>query len=139
VFLPMMSYEDYQDRVLTCRDCGQDFVFSAGEQAFFASKGLTNPPARCPDCRAARRNGSRSQSSPRSSREQYEAVCSNCGRQTTVPFLPREDRPVYCSDCYQEVRSSRGGRRDESRSYSYSGSYEGGHGRGRERRGGRRW
>jgi CxxC-x17-CxxC domain-containing protein len=137
----MMSYEEYQDRFLTCRDCGQEFTFTAGEQAFFASKGLTNPPARCPDCRAARRNGSRSQSaSARPQREQYEAVCSNCGRQTTVPFMPRDDRPVYCSDCYQEVRSSRGSRREEGRGYSYSGGYESGHSRGRERRGGgRRW
>jgi CxxC-x17-CxxC domain-containing protein len=136
----MTSYEDYQDRILTCRDCGQEFIFTAGEQAFFASKGLSNPPARCPDCRAARRNGSRSQStSTRSQREQYEAVCSNCGRQTTVPFIPRDDRPVYCSDCYQEIRSSRSTRRDEGRGYSYSSGYESSHARGRERRGGRRW
>ncbi|QBD79910.1 zinc-binding protein [Ktedonosporobacter rubrisoli] len=124
----MLSNDSYQDRLLTCRDCGNDFTFSAGEQEFFARKGLTNPPSRCPQCRAARRGGSAG--APRAQHsEQYEAVCASCGRLTTVPFQPREDRPVYCSDCFQSQRASRP-RRDSSR--SYSGSYGGG--RGRERR-----
>ena len=130
----MMSYEGYQDRILTCRDCGQDFTFTAGEQEFFASKGLTNAPSRCPECRKARRNSQSSNQRPRGgSSEQYEAVCASCGKETTVPFLPREDRPVYCSDCFQEqrlARSSRGG------GYS-SGGYSGGRGGrsgGRDRR-----
>lgn len=118
----MMSYEGYQDRILTCRDCGQEFTFTAGEQEFFASKGLTNAPSRCPECRKARRGGSPSNLRPRG--EQYDAICASCGKATTVPFLPREDRPVYCSDCFQEQRASRaprggyggggrgGGRRD---------------------------
>lgn len=107
----MMSYEGYQDRILTCRDCGQEFTFTAGEQEFFATKGLTNAPSRCPECRKARRSGSSSgQQRPRSTGEQYEAICASCGKATTVPFIPREDRPVYCSDCYQpQPRSSRGG------------------------------
>jgi CxxC-x17-CxxC domain-containing protein len=135
----MMSNEGYRDRILTCRDCGNDFTFSAGEQEFYASKGLTNTPSRCPNCRAARRGG-QSTSSPRAPRgEQYEAICATCGRPTSVPFIPREDRPVYCSDCFQAQRASRP-RRDDSRSYSGS-SYEGGNsygggGRGRDRRDG---
>ena len=123
----MMSYEGYQDRLLTCRDCGNDFTFSAGEQEFFASKGLTNAPTRCPDCRAARRNGQNNRA-PRAPRgEQYDAVCATCGQPTTVPFLPREDRPVYCSDCFQSQRASRPSRRDD-RSYSGSSNYGGGRG-----------
>lgn len=102
----MMSYEDYQDRTLTCRDCGKEFTFSAGEQAFFAGKGFTNDPARCPDCRTARRGGGSSSRST-APRMQYEAVCASCGQATTVPFVPREDRPVYCNDCYQSQRASR--------------------------------
>ncbi|HZR40999.1 MAG TPA: zinc-ribbon domain containing protein [Ktedonobacteraceae bacterium] len=124
----MMSNEGYRDRILVCRDCGNDFTFTAGEQEFYASKGLTNTPGRCPDCRAARRQSQGG--APRAPRgEQYDAICATCGRPTTVPFVPRDDRPVYCSDCYQSQRSSRPSRRDDSRSYSGS-SY----GRGRDRR-----
>jgi len=129
----MMSYEGYQDRLLTCRDCGNDFTFSAGEQEFFASKGLTNAPSRCPDCRSARRNGQNNRA-PRAPRgEQYDAICATCGQPTTVPFLPREDRPVYCSDCYQAQRAAR-----PSREYSGTGrtgsSNPGANSGGRERR-----
>jgi CxxC-x17-CxxC domain-containing protein len=130
----MMSVEHYQDRTLTCRDCGQDFTFSAGEQEFYAGRGLTNVPGRCPSCRAARRSGQ--SSAPRMRGEQYETTCASCGRPATVPFVPREGRPVYCSDCFQSQRTSRD-RREDSRSYSYSGSSystDNSRGRGRDRR-----
>jgi CxxC-x17-CxxC domain-containing protein len=132
----MMSYEGYQDRILTCRDCGQEFTFTAGEQQFFATKGLTNTPSRCPECRKARRNGSSSNQRPRGgSSEQYEAVCASCGRTTTVPFIPREDRPVYCSDCFQEQRAARAPR---SGGYSSGGGGGGGGSRGGRGSGGGR-
>ncbi len=130
----MMSVEHYQDRTLTCRDCGQDFTFSAGEQEFYASRELTNVPGRCPSCRAARRSGQ--PSAPRTRGEQYETTCASCGKLATVPFVPREGRPVYCRDCFQLQRASRD-RRDDSYSYSYSGSsYSNGNSRerGRDRR-----
>ncbi len=130
----MMSNEGYRDRILTCRDCGNDFTFSAGEQEFYASKGLTNTPGRCPSCRAARRGGQSTSSSRAPRGEQYDAICANCGQPTSVPFIPREDRPVYCSDCFQAQRASRP-RRDDTRSYSGS-SYGGS--RGRDRRDGGR-
>ena len=142
----MMSNEGYRDRILTCRDCGQDFTFTSGEQEFYASKGLTNTPSRCPSCRAARRGGQASSTSRTPRGESYEATCASCGRRTFVPFLPREDRPVYCNDCFQAQRASRP-RRDDYRSYSNSSStsnYGGGSSqdggrrdRGRERRGDR--
>ncbi|HEX4206909.1 MAG TPA: zinc-ribbon domain containing protein [Ktedonobacteraceae bacterium] len=113
----MVSYNGYQDRILTCRDCGNEFTFTAGEQEFFASKGLTNTPGRCPDCRAARRNGQGNRA-PRS-REQYDAICASCGQPTTVPFMPREDRPVYCSDCFQSIRASRSGNNYGNRDGGY--------------------
>ena len=92
----------YQDRTLTCRDCGDRFLFSAGEQQFFASKGLQNDPQRCPSCRAvAKRN--RTVGGPR---EYHAAVCAQCGQQAMVPFAPRNDRPVYCSSCYDQVRAA---------------------------------
>jgi CxxC-x17-CxxC domain-containing protein len=132
----MMSNEGYQDRILTCRDCGQDFIFSAGEQEFYANRGLTNTPGRCPSCRAARRGRQSSTShasyTPRNSGEHYETTCATCGRPTSVPFIPREDRPVYCSDCFQAQRASRGSRSSYGSS-SYSGNYSGGQGN-RDRR-----
>lgn len=141
----MMSYEGYQDRILTCRDCGQEFTFTAGEQEFFASKGLTNAPSRCPECRKARRGGGAS-SGQRPRGEQYEAVCASCGKATTVPFIPREDRPVYCSDCFQEQRASRaprgGGYSSGGGGYSSGGGRSGGRNGGRDRRdrnGGSNW
>ena len=95
----------YQDRYLTCRDCGEEFLFSASEQEFFAEKGFTNDPGRCPQCRAARKNQNRSRDGyTRQNRQMYPAVCAACGKDTEVPFQPREDRPVYCRDCYQPSR-----------------------------------
>ena len=106
----------YQDRTLTCQDCGQSFTFSAEDQGYHAEKGYTNDPKRCLPCRQSRRN-ERSYSGggfgggggfDRGPREMHPAVCAECGKDTMVPFRPRGDRPVYCSDCYsrQSGRSS---------------------------------
>lgn len=100
-----------QDKTLTCRDCGREFTFTASEQEFFAQKGFTNEPGRCPECRAARKDG-RSTSggfNGRREREMFPAVCARCGKDTQVPFEPRNDRPVYCSDCYTAQRPAGGG------------------------------
>lgn len=91
----------YADRSLTCRDCSEEFVFSAGEQAFYASKSLVNDPQRCPGCRAAAKRA-RSADGPR---EFHAAICGACGGQAVVPFAPRNDRPVYCSTCFDKVRA----------------------------------
>ena len=97
----------YQDQTLTCRDCGATFVFTAGEQEFFASRGLQNAPGRCPSCRQARRGGGgggggnyAGSSYERPARQMTDVICSSCGRPTQVPFVPRGDKPVYCSDCF---------------------------------------
>jgi len=110
----------YTDKTLTCRDCGQNFTFTAGEQEFFASRQLMNEPSRCPECRAARRGSGGGGSYGgdggygRQDRQMFSAVCSNCGKEALVPFQPRTDRPVYCSDCFATQRGSdsRGGGRD---------------------------
>lgn len=86
-----------QDKVLICKDCGCEFIFSAGEQEFYAEKGFTNEPQRCKPCRQARKNGGHQ-------REMFTAVCSSCGGEAKVPFQPRDDRPVYCSDCFSRQR-----------------------------------
>lgn len=93
----------FEDKTLTCRDCGEEFTFTAGEQGFYLEKGLLNEPQRCPSCRAIRRKERASGSG--GAREMTSVVCANCGAATTVPFVPRRDRPVYCSSCYEQVRA----------------------------------
>ena len=95
----------YQDKYLTCRDCGNEFAFTASEQEFFAEKGFTNDPGRCPECRAVRRqNRNNTSSFGRRSREMFSTICVACGQETQVPFKPSGDRPVYCRDCYNNLR-----------------------------------
>jgi len=99
----------YQDKSIQCADCGTTFVFSAGEQEAFASRGYTNTPKRCTECRQARKaeRGGSSNNRFSSNREMFPAVCATCGQETQVPFQPRSDRPVYCSSCYNKTRVSR--------------------------------
>ena len=93
------------DKSLTCVECAAPFTFTAGEQEFFASRGYTNEPKRCPDCRGARRSQQRGGfGGGGGTREMHPAVCAQCGVDTMVPFLPRGDRPVYCSDCFSAMR-----------------------------------
>jgi CxxC-x17-CxxC domain-containing protein len=100
------------DQNLTCVDCGKQFTFTDSEQEFYRSKGFSTP-GRCSDCRAVRkaaRNSGSSYSSGSSygsgERQMYPAVCAQCGKDTQVPFQPRGDRPVYCSDCYRAQQGS---------------------------------
>ncbi len=88
----------YTDKTLKCKDCGADFVFTAGEQEFFAEKGFVNEPQRCKACRDARKNAGKG------ARTFYEATCASCGNIAKVPFEPKEDRPVYCSECFAKQR-----------------------------------
>ena len=91
----------YEDKTLTCRDCGAEFAFTASEQDFYAQKGFQNEPSRCPGCRAQRRAGG-----GRGERQMYDVICDGCGANTQVPFQPRGDRPVYCRDCFDRQRQS---------------------------------
>ena len=102
----------FQDRDLTCVECGQSFVFSVDDQQYHSEKGYTNEPKRCPSCRQARRaargydsGGFGGAAGGGMRREMHPAVCAECGKDTEVPFLPRGDRPVYCNDCYRQQRS----------------------------------
>ena len=101
----------FQDKSLTCSDCGATFTFSAQDQEFFQTKGYTNEPKRCPECRQARKadrggssGGGNSYGAPR---QMFPATFATCGKTTEVPFQPRGDKPVYCSDCYRKIRPSR--------------------------------
>ncbi len=95
----------FADKTLVCRECGAEFVFTAGEQEFYQSRGLKNEPSRCPTCRSARRQSRFSYQGQR--REMYPTVCASCGKECEVPFQPRGDRPVYCSDCFAKMRTER--------------------------------
>ena len=88
----------YEDKTLICKECGNEFVFTAGEQEFYASKGFVNEPQRCKACRDKRK------AAARGPREMHEATCAACGGVARVPFIPRDDRPVYCRDCFQANR-----------------------------------
>lgn len=91
----------YQDKTLICKDCGAEFVFTAGEQQFYAEKGFENEPQRCKACRMARKNNA---GATKPQREMFTATCASCGAEARVPFRPREDRPVYCSDCFAKMK-----------------------------------
>ena len=127
------GFGELTDQTITCRDCGEAFTFTAGEQAFYQERGYSEPQ-RCSNCRAerkAQRAASGYDSGSSSSggysrggggyssggysggggyssgpRQMYPAVCSSCGKETEVPFQPRNDKPVYCRECFQEKRSS---------------------------------
>lgn len=88
----------YEDKTLVCKECQKEFVFTAGEQEFYAERGFENEPQRCRECRQKRKNANKAQ------RETFSAVCASCGKEARVPFQPREDRPVYCSDCFSKMR-----------------------------------
>ena len=96
----------FEDKSIQCSDCGAAFTFSADEQELFASRGYTNDPKRCMPCRQARKSERSGDNSYSSQRQMFPAVCAECGKATQVPFQPREDRPVYCSDCYNKARLS---------------------------------
>lgn len=104
----------FVDKTLTCRECGNEFTWTAGEQQFYAEKGLVNTPSRCTDCRRQRRSAGgsggmggrdRAPRAERTNRIQFPVVCASCGKETTVPFEPKHDRPVYCSDCFDRSRA----------------------------------
>lgn len=119
----------YEDKTIVCEDCGQEFIHSAQDQARYAERGFTNEPKRCRACRSARKAQSggggggggyggggggsrggyggegRGARAGRPQREFFEAVCSECGQTTTVPFKPTEGRPVYCRDCFRAKRA----------------------------------
>lgn len=97
----------FQDKTLTCADCGATFTFSADEQELFQTRGYVNEPKRCPSCRQAKRTERGGSSSFSPQRTMYPVTCSACGKQTEVPFEPRGDRPVYCSDCYRKLKVGR--------------------------------
>jgi CxxC-x17-CxxC domain-containing protein len=112
------GFVTYVDRTLTCVDCAVEFIHSAADQEYYIQKGFASDPKRCASCRASRRASReagydvRDIGGPRGyergdehvAREYFAVICSSCGNQAQVPFKPRMDRPVYCSDCFRQVK-----------------------------------
>ena len=90
----------YEDKTLKCKECGEEFVFTAGEQEFYAEKGFQNEPQRCKACRDKRKNANREQ------KVEFIGTCYNCGGEAKLPFQPTNDRPVYCSECYAAMKQN---------------------------------
>lgn len=119
----------FSDKTIVCRDCGTQFTFTSGEQEFYRNKGLLNEPTRCTSCRSQRRTSYRDSDGMnngngggggdgyvrygafasfggRTPRQMHPAMCAECGMMTEVPFVPRGDRPVYCSTCYTNIKAA---------------------------------
>ena len=94
-----------EDQTLICEDCGKEFIFSVGEQEFYAEKGLTNTPKRCPDCRKLRRKNSK--------KRMYDAICTKCGAKTKVPFKPTEGKEILCKTCFNLKKEQEDGVKTE--------------------------
>jgi len=97
---------EYHDKVLKCSECGAEFVFTAGEQMFFADKGFKNEPKRCKSCKAKRAEGGGGGGHASPMRSETKTNCSQCGKETTVPFRPTQGRPVFCRECFQQRNTS---------------------------------
>ena len=105
---------EFQDKVLKCIDCGADFVFTAGEQLFFHDKQFKNEPKRCKACKAKRVSSLGGSAQPAGqggggggfNKVETRTTCSQCGKETTVPFKPTQGRPVFCRECFQQRRAS---------------------------------
>ena len=113
----------FTDKALKCLECGQEFTYTAAEQELHQSLGYQNEPKRCTPCREAKRQrkggapprAGGGGGAPRSGggggggggvpREFFTAICGECGKEAQLPFKPRGDRPVYCSDCFNKRRT----------------------------------
>lgn len=84
------------DKNIVCKTCGEEFIFTVGEQEFYAENNLQNEPKNCKACRDARK----------SRRPKYSGVCAECGQEALVPFPPRTGEPVYCSECFAQRKEA---------------------------------
>ena len=102
---------EFQDKVLTCIDCGAQFIFTAGEQLFFRDKQFKNEPKRCKTCKS-RRVAVLSTPPAQGNSQHYahsrvetRAICSQCGKETTIPFRPTQGRPIFCRECFSQKKN----------------------------------
>ena len=110
VAISLSAESDLEDKTINCIDCSRDFIWTAGEQAFFRDKKLQNPPKRCKDCKQAKNDRlaaiAAAQTSGVRQRIEVSVKCARCGESTTVPFYPSQGRPVFCRSCFLEMNPS---------------------------------
>lgn len=94
-----------QDKTLVCKECNAEFLFTASEQNFYKEKGFENEPTRCPECRSKRKKNTLGRLGGKETREMFTVNCSECGKETQVPFKPVQDKPVYCRECFQNKKA----------------------------------
>src|SRR5215207_904075 len=103
---------EFEDRSILCVDCGEEFIWTAGEQLFFHDKGLRNEPKRCKPCKQAKNERlaaiAAAQATGVRQRIEVTVLCAQCGQQTTVPFYPSQGRPVFCRSCFLGGRDGGG-------------------------------
>ena len=101
---------EFQDRAIKCVDCGENFIWTAGEQVFFHDKGLSNEPKRCKPCKQAKNERlaaiTAAQASGVRQRVEVTVTCAQCGQETTVPFYPSQGRPVFCRSCFLSAKTA---------------------------------
>ena len=107
-----VAESEFQDRPIFCVDCGQEFIWTAGEQQFFADKNFKNEPKRCKPCKQAKNERlaaiAAQQATGVRQRIEVTVQCAQCGQQTTVPFYPSQGRPVFCRACFLGSRGRDG-------------------------------
>jgi len=92
----------YEDKTLVCKECNEEFEFTAGEQEFFAERGFQNEPQRCKACREKRK------AAAKGPREFFTTECAECGGEARIPFKPEKtDRPVLCSECFAKAKEEK--------------------------------
>ena len=104
----------FEDTLIKCIDCCQEFIWTAGEQVFFRDKELQNPPKRCKECKKAKNRRleaiEMSKITGKRHRIEVKAECARCCQVTTVPFYPCQGRPVYCRTCFAAMNSQNAAR-----------------------------
>ncbi len=90
---------EYHDKVLKCAECGAEFVFTAGEQMFFADKGFKNEPKRCKGCKSVRAQGGES-AAPPSSGSKRKRSARNAEKRRPCPSSRRKAAPYTAANAF---------------------------------------
>ena len=98
LYLEGLSYREIAERLCRNAKSVDNAVQRIRRKLAYAERGFQNEPQRCKACRDARKNAARGP------REFFTATCAACGGEARVPFEPKSDRPVYCSECFAKMR-----------------------------------
>ena len=91
----------FEDKEIVCKDCQNKFAWTARDQEFYQEKGYS-APQRCKDCRMKFKQ----QRDNRDNQQKFEITCSQCGKQDTVTFEPRDPSTILCTECFYKKRDA---------------------------------